>query len=194
MYEYFKERRIKMKKKGYIMEESKLIEFLSQFGVKLEVNILENNKYIVDEFVMKKEDFLVNILSKLPKGLSCTGIGSKEFYLSDNENVDLTIQLNTYELELIKEIDFEKFIDISIDTSDEVSISGRTESGDSFLYSGSVDSLNKESILSLLKDNLGEEELPYVSELRIISTQEKDEDVLRNLSGDVVEACECMQD
>jgi len=49
-------------------------------------------------------------------------------------------------------------------------ISGRTESGDEFIVISEEDIKNEDFIFDLLEEAVGEEELPYVSSLKVAST------------------------
>jgi len=71
-------------------------------------------------------------------------------------------------------------------------VSGRTESGDNYLGVSDEDNLSVDFIMNMIEREVGEEELPYVTEVNIKSTVEKNEDLLSDISSDCVERCEVL--
>jgi len=68
-----------------------LEEFLSSFENNLKINILEDNKYLLDTFYISKEDF-INDLKNRNFLINC--FSTNEFYIIDIDNdLEYTLQV-----------------------------------------------------------------------------------------------------
>jgi len=72
-----------------------VVEFLSSFEDVLEVVILEDNKFICKELIIKKSIFLDDL--KLEKFIFC-GAGNNEFYITIGAK-EFTIQVSNFVLD-----------------------------------------------------------------------------------------------
>jgi len=78
------------------MENRDLIDFMEQFDDTVEVTILEDNKYIIEEYVMLGSDLIADMTRR---NLKYDGFGSSEFYIVKDNGEEFTVQVSNFQLD-----------------------------------------------------------------------------------------------
>jgi len=72
-----------------------IADFLEQFEDTINIDLLEDDKYEINNYVMLKEDFLNELHSKT---ITILGISSSEFYVI-HKSKEITIQISDFQLD-----------------------------------------------------------------------------------------------